>query len=230
MTRVTLEDSPYYGTTSSPPWGGPSHQTECRRCGSSLAGRREQVRRETTRGIRYVVEGVPVWLRRPLQGQADGRGRRWLIATEGFRGPARVIVTYRERECRQAEPPGLASRRRDMQACSPGDWHDATRARQDLPPIAKPTAKRPWSEGCSKGAEDVPRNEPRHEVPNWGTDTGPGTEPLGAGPGGTAGAWSPKDRSSAVKQRDIPFAFRRGWSTHALAATTSDRAARSSHR
>ncbi len=56
MTRVTLQDSPYYGTTSAPPWGGPRHQTECRRCGSSLAGRSEQVRRETTRGIRYVVE------------------------------------------------------------------------------------------------------------------------------------------------------------------------------
>ena len=56
MPRIELNDSPYAGTVSRPPWGGPRYETECRRCGSTLAGRREQVRRETTRGIRYVTE------------------------------------------------------------------------------------------------------------------------------------------------------------------------------
>ena len=56
MRSVNLHDSPFDGRTSSPPWGGPRYATECTRCGSSLAGRREAVRRGTTKGIRYVVE------------------------------------------------------------------------------------------------------------------------------------------------------------------------------
>ena len=56
MPRIDLNDSPYLGTTASPPWGGPRHETSCRRCGSSLAGRREKLRRETSQGIRYVIE------------------------------------------------------------------------------------------------------------------------------------------------------------------------------
>jgi hypothetical protein len=54
--RIALEDTNYFEATSSPPWGRPRYDTGCRRCGSRLAGRREKVRRETTAGVRYVVE------------------------------------------------------------------------------------------------------------------------------------------------------------------------------
>ncbi len=56
MRSVNLNDNPYRGTTSSPPWQGPLPSLDCTRCGSSLAGRREAVRHQTTRGVCLVVE------------------------------------------------------------------------------------------------------------------------------------------------------------------------------
>jgi len=56
MPRIALEDTPYEGRTSALPWGVELPTLECHHCGSSLAGRREAVRRQTTQGIRYVVE------------------------------------------------------------------------------------------------------------------------------------------------------------------------------
>ena len=46
----------YRGKTSSPPWRLPHDTLDCRVCGSSLVGRREAVRRRTTRGVAVVVE------------------------------------------------------------------------------------------------------------------------------------------------------------------------------
>jgi hypothetical protein len=54
--RIDLHDSPFEGRTSPRPWTGPRSSLECSRCGSSPAGRREKVPRQTTAGIRYVVE------------------------------------------------------------------------------------------------------------------------------------------------------------------------------
>jgi hypothetical protein len=56
MQTITDDGTDYFGRTSSPPWQRPYDALECRRCGSSLAGRREAVRRDTTRGIRFVTE------------------------------------------------------------------------------------------------------------------------------------------------------------------------------
>jgi hypothetical protein len=55
-TRINLDDSPFGGRTSAVPWEGPRPSLECKRCGSSLVGRREAVKRQTTRGIQLVVE------------------------------------------------------------------------------------------------------------------------------------------------------------------------------
>jgi len=56
MPTIKLNDRPYGGRTSSPPWRRPYDPLECRGCGSSLVGRREAVRQQTTRGIRFVTE------------------------------------------------------------------------------------------------------------------------------------------------------------------------------
>jgi hypothetical protein len=56
MPPISIESSPYHGQTSSRPWRLPHDTLDCKRCGSSLAGRREAVRRDTTRGIRFVTE------------------------------------------------------------------------------------------------------------------------------------------------------------------------------
>ena len=56
--RVDLADTACYGTTSVP--GKYAQELvddhSCRRCGSSLAGRRERVRWRGTRGLRLEVE------------------------------------------------------------------------------------------------------------------------------------------------------------------------------
>jgi hypothetical protein len=56
MHSTTLDDTPFEGRTSALPWEGPRPTLECKRCGSSLAGRREAVRRDTSKGIRFVTE------------------------------------------------------------------------------------------------------------------------------------------------------------------------------
>ena len=56
MPTIKLDDSPYEGGTSSPPWRRPHDPLECKRCGSSLAGRREAVLKTTTRGVCFVRE------------------------------------------------------------------------------------------------------------------------------------------------------------------------------
>jgi hypothetical protein len=58
VPRISLNDTRFEGRTSPLPWGdvGDGGAIECRRCGSSLAGRREEVRRQTTAGIAYIVE------------------------------------------------------------------------------------------------------------------------------------------------------------------------------
>ena len=56
MPTISTDGSRYEGRTSSPPWRRPYDPLECRGCGSSLIGRREAVRRDTTKGIRYVTE------------------------------------------------------------------------------------------------------------------------------------------------------------------------------
>jgi hypothetical protein len=56
MPTITQDVSPYLGRTSAPPWRRAHDPLECRRCGSSLAGRREAVRQDTTQGIRFVTQ------------------------------------------------------------------------------------------------------------------------------------------------------------------------------
>ena len=57
MSRIVdINDNPYFGNTSSAPWSAAAPALECSRCGSSLAGRREAVRHQTTRGVYLVVE------------------------------------------------------------------------------------------------------------------------------------------------------------------------------
>jgi len=62
-----LDGLEFYGKTSAAAWGGPAPPLECSRCGSSLAGRREAVKRTTTRGVCLVVESFKC---------RCGRGRR----------------------------------------------------------------------------------------------------------------------------------------------------------
>jgi hypothetical protein len=52
----TLNGGEFYGKTSALPWEGPRPTLECKRCGSSLAGRREAVKKTTTRGVCFVRE------------------------------------------------------------------------------------------------------------------------------------------------------------------------------
>lgn len=56
MPTINLHDTAYEGRTSGLPWSGPRPPLECTRCGSSLIGRRVGLKRQTTRGIREVVE------------------------------------------------------------------------------------------------------------------------------------------------------------------------------
>jgi len=56
MPSIQLDDSPWGGRTSPPPWRRPYDPLDCKRCGSSLIGRREEVRCRTTRGVAVVVE------------------------------------------------------------------------------------------------------------------------------------------------------------------------------
>jgi hypothetical protein len=56
MPTISIEDNPYRGRTSTPPWRLPHDTLECRGCGSSLVGRREAVRQQTTRGLCFVVD------------------------------------------------------------------------------------------------------------------------------------------------------------------------------
>ena len=67
MRRIDLQDTPFEGRTSALPWQGPRSTLECKRCGSSLAGRREAVAKVTTRGVVLVRETFRY---------ACGRGRR----------------------------------------------------------------------------------------------------------------------------------------------------------
>ena len=57
MPRTTvIDDSPYSGGTSAVPWQRPHDPLTCKGCGSSLYGRRETIRRDTSKGIAFVVE------------------------------------------------------------------------------------------------------------------------------------------------------------------------------
>jgi hypothetical protein len=56
MPTIAFDRSDYLGRTRARPWQPPHDPLTCRGCGSSLAGRREAVRRDTTRGIRFVTE------------------------------------------------------------------------------------------------------------------------------------------------------------------------------
>jgi hypothetical protein len=56
MREVAIDSTDFQGRTSPRPWRLPTDTLECARCGSSLAGRREAVKRTTTRGICMVVE------------------------------------------------------------------------------------------------------------------------------------------------------------------------------
>lgn len=56
MPEITIDDTAYRGSTSRPPWRPPHDPLTCRGCGSSLHGRREAVRRDSSRGIVFVVE------------------------------------------------------------------------------------------------------------------------------------------------------------------------------
>lgn len=56
MPTIDKQGSPFAGRTSTPPWRQPHDPLDCRRCGSSLHGRREAVRRDTTKGIRFITE------------------------------------------------------------------------------------------------------------------------------------------------------------------------------
>jgi hypothetical protein len=56
MRRITLERNDYRGRTAAVPWQRPHDPLDCKRCGSSPYGRREGVRRMTTRGAAVVVD------------------------------------------------------------------------------------------------------------------------------------------------------------------------------
>ena len=56
MQTITQDVSQFLGRTSSPPWRAPHDPLTCRGCGSSLHGRREAVRRDTSKRIAFVVE------------------------------------------------------------------------------------------------------------------------------------------------------------------------------
>ena len=56
MSRIALDDSPFTGRTSPAAWRLPRDQLECRRCGSSLHGRRHDVRWATVGRTTYQVE------------------------------------------------------------------------------------------------------------------------------------------------------------------------------
>jgi hypothetical protein len=72
MPSIQLDDSPFEGRTSANPWEVPRPTLECKRCGSSLAGRREAVQKVTTRGVVLVRETFRC---------ACGRGR-WIDRQE----------------------------------------------------------------------------------------------------------------------------------------------------
>ena len=56
MPTITFDGSDYRGRTAAVPWRLPHDTLSCRGCGSSLVGRRESVRRDTTQRIRSVTE------------------------------------------------------------------------------------------------------------------------------------------------------------------------------
>jgi hypothetical protein len=56
MQSITIDSTDYCGRTSTPPWRRPYDPLACRGCGSSLVGRREAVRQQTTRGLCFVVD------------------------------------------------------------------------------------------------------------------------------------------------------------------------------
>ena len=56
MPTITTDGTDFRGRTAAVPWQRPHDPLECKRCGSSLAGRREAVRRDSTKGIRFVTE------------------------------------------------------------------------------------------------------------------------------------------------------------------------------
>lgn len=56
MQSIQFEDNPYLGRTATVPWQRPYDPLACKGFGSSLHGRREGVRRDTTNGIRLVTE------------------------------------------------------------------------------------------------------------------------------------------------------------------------------
>ena len=56
MSLPDRDDSPFLGRTSATPWRLPYEPLERVRCGSSLTGRRQAVRRTTIRGVAVEVE------------------------------------------------------------------------------------------------------------------------------------------------------------------------------
>jgi len=56
MSRITNDATDYLGRTSGLPWRLPHERLDCRRCGSSLAGRRQRVRWATAGTTTFQVE------------------------------------------------------------------------------------------------------------------------------------------------------------------------------
>ena len=56
MPTITFDGCEYLGRTAAVPWQRPHDPLACKVCGSSLHGRREVVRRDTSKGIRYMTE------------------------------------------------------------------------------------------------------------------------------------------------------------------------------
>jgi hypothetical protein len=81
MQTITTDSSQFLGRTSRPPWRAPHDPLTCRGCGSSLAGRREAVRRDTSKGIAFIVETFQVPLQPAASHQAGGRHHE--LATKG---------------------------------------------------------------------------------------------------------------------------------------------------
>jgi hypothetical protein len=56
MSRIAIDGSDYAGRTSGLPWRLPHDRLDCRRCGSSLHGRRQRVRWATVGKATFQVE------------------------------------------------------------------------------------------------------------------------------------------------------------------------------
>jgi hypothetical protein len=88
------------------------------------------------------------------------RGGRHVTPQRRFRGPGVGESDIPGQGVQPSSPPGVAPWQVDRQACVPGDWQDAARARQDLPP--KP---RPPTRGLERGAQQGRRRRAAERTP-----------------------------------------------------------------